>query len=116
MGLVKRGNVWWMSFTYRGSRVRRPTGTSDKQLAEAILAKVRIQMVEGKFFEKDEGEEHTFQEMMEKYMKEATISKSPKSAVRDRGSLNHLLPVFGTMALARITPKLIAGYKAQRRA
>jgi len=115
MGLVKRGNAWWMSFTYHGIRVRRSTGTSDKQLAEAILAKVRIRMVEGKFFEKEEGQEHTFQEMMEKYVKEVSKSKSPKSALRDRGSLNHLLPVFGNMVLARISPKVMAAYKTQRR-
>jgi integrase len=41
--------------------------------------------------------------------------KSAKSAVRDRGCLNHLLPVFGNMVLARIAPKLMAGYKTQRR-
>lgn len=52
MGLVKRGNVWWMSFTYEGRQIRRSTETSDKRLAEAILGKVRSQIVEGRFFEK----------------------------------------------------------------
>ena len=37
MGLVKRWNTWWMSFTYQGQQVRRSTGTADKRLAEAIL-------------------------------------------------------------------------------
>ena len=41
MGLVKRWNTWWMSFTYEGQQVRRSTGTTDKRLAEAILGKVR---------------------------------------------------------------------------
>ena len=39
MGLVKRGNTWWMSFMYQGQQVRRSTGTADKRLAEAILAR-----------------------------------------------------------------------------
>ncbi|HEV8539666.1 MAG TPA: hypothetical protein VGQ60_00755 [Nitrospiraceae bacterium] len=41
--------------------------------------------------------------------------KAPKSYQRDRQALNHLLPVFGGKVLADITPKLLAGYKAQRR-
>jgi integrase len=42
-------------------------------------------------------------------MKECSVYKSPKSAVRDRGALNHLLPVFGTIVLTGITPKWLAG-------
>ncbi len=49
MGLVKRNNIWWMSFTFQGQQVRRSTETSDKKLAEAILSKVRVQIVEGKY-------------------------------------------------------------------
>ena len=115
MGLVKRGKIWWMNFTYDGRRVRRSTDTSDKRLAEAILAKVRVQIVEGKFFENPRLEDHTFEEMMGRYMRECSVAKSPKSATRDRGSLNHLLPLFGDMALSEITPKLLARYKTQRR-
>ncbi len=47
MGLVKRNTIWWMSFTYAGRQVRRSTETSDKKLAEAILSKIRVQIVEG---------------------------------------------------------------------
>src|SRR5918994_4648430 len=115
MGLVKRGRIWWMSFTCDGKRVRRSTDTSEKRLAEAILAKVRVQIVEGKFFENPRLEEHTFEEMMERYVKECSVTKSPKSATRDRGSLNHLLPVFGDMVLTEVSPKLLAKYKTHRR-
>jgi hypothetical protein len=54
MGLTKRRNVWWMSFMYQGRQVRRSTGTSKKQLAEAIYAKVKVQIAEGQFFERRE--------------------------------------------------------------
>lgn len=47
MGLVKRGNTWWMSFMYQGQQIRRSTGTADRRLAEAILGKVKVQIVEG---------------------------------------------------------------------
>ena len=115
MGLVKRNSVWWMSFSYQGRQVRRSTGTTDKRLAEAILGKVKVQIAEGQFFAIREERERTFREMMDRYAEERSVGKSPKSAVRDRGSLNHLLPVFGEMVLADITPKLLAAYKTSRR-
>lgn len=115
MGLMKRNKVWWMSFIYQGRQIRRSTGTTDKRLADAILSKVKVQIAEGQFFEVREERERTFREMMDRYLKERSVGKSPKSALRDRGALNHLLPVFGELVLANITPKRLAGYKAQRR-
>ncbi|MDH4083481.1 MAG: tyrosine-type recombinase/integrase [Nitrospira sp.] len=115
MGLVKRNHVWWMSFMYQGRQVRRSTGTTDKRLAESILCKVKVQIAEGQFFERHEDVERTFQEMMDRYVHERAVMKAPKSRVRDRAALNHLLPVFGNKVLAEISPKLLAAYKAQRR-
>ena len=40
MGLYKRGQVWWMRFTYKGKQHRVPTETKDKKLAEKIHRKV----------------------------------------------------------------------------
>jgi len=115
MGLVKRGNVWWMDVMYQGSRIRRSTGTGDKRLAEAILGKVRSQIVEGVFFEKSLEQDRTFDEMMTRYMAERSILKAPKSRIRDASALKHLLPVFGEQLLGQITPKMLAEYKVQRR-
>lgn len=115
MGLMKRHNVWWMSFMYQGRQVRRSTGTMDKRLAEAILCKVKVQIAEGRFFETREEQERTFRELMDRYLKERSALKAPKSDTRDRSALKHLLPVFGDLVLAEITPKRLAGYKAQRR-
>ena len=46
---------------------------------------------------------------------ELSVGKTAKSAVRDRGALNHLLPAFGKLALEDVTPKLLGPYKTQRR-
>ena len=115
MGLIKRNSVWWMSFMFHGKQIRRSTGTSDKRLAEAILSKVKVQIVEGQFFGVREERERTFEELMTRYTQERSVGKTGKSAVRDRGALNHLLPVFGKLVLANVTPKLLAAYKTQRR-
>ncbi|MDH5667670.1 MAG: tyrosine-type recombinase/integrase [Nitrospira sp.] len=115
MGLMKRNHVWWMSFMYQGRQVRRSTGTTDKRLAESILCKVKVQIAEGQFFERREEQDRTFGAMMDRYLTERSVLKAPKSHLRDRQALNHLLPVFGEMVLAEVSPKLLAGYKAQRR-
>jgi len=115
MGLMKRNHVWWMSFMYQGRQVRRTTGTTDKRLAESILCKVKVQIAEGQFFERREEQDRTFGEMMDRYLKERAVLKAPKSYLRDRQALNHLLPVFAEMVLAEVSPKCLAGYKAQRR-
>ncbi len=115
MGLIKRNKVWWMNFVCQGRQVRRSTGTTDKRLADAILAKIKVQIAEGRYFETREEQERTFGEMMDRYLKERAVLKAPKSHLRDRQALNHLLPVFGERVLAEVAPKLLAGYKAQRR-
>ncbi len=115
MGLFKRNKVWWMTFTYQGQQVRRSTGATDRRLAENILSKVKVQIVEGQFFERREEQDRTFGEMMDRYMKERAALKAPKSRLRDHAALTHLLPLYKDKVLAAITPKLMAGYKTQRR-
>lgn len=115
MGLIKRGKVWWMDFMFHGRRVRRSTETSDKRLAAAILAKVTTQVVEGTFFDTREEDDHTFRDMMERYLAERSNMKAPKSCVRDGTSLKHLVPVLGEKLLSEITPKSLVAYRTQRR-
>lgn len=104
-----------MDFMYQGSRIRRSSGTGDKRLAEAILGKVRSQIIEGVFFDKSPEPDRTFEEMMKRYVAERSILKALKSRIRDSSALKHLLPVFGHRLLGHITPKMLADYKMQRR-
>ena len=104
-----------MDFIYQGSRIRRSTGTGEKRLAEAILGKVRSQIVEGVFFDKRPEQDRTFNDMMTRYMAERAVLKAPKSRIRDASALKHLLPVFGQRVLGQIPPKMLAEYKVQRR-
>lgn len=112
MGLVKRGKYWCMRFTYQGRQVRRSTGTADRRLAEAILGKVRAQIIEGRFFETLEEKTRTFDELMERYLTEHAAKKSEPRHYQ--GYAKNLTAFFGGRTLAEITPKLIAEYKALR--
>lgn len=112
MGLVKRGKYWCMRFTYQGRQVRRTTGTADRRLAEAILGKVRAQIVEGRWFETLEEKTRTFDELMERYLTEHAVKKSEPRHYR--GYFNSLKVFFRGRTLAEITPKLIVEYKNRR--
>ena len=114
MGLFKRGQVWWMRFTYKGRQVRKPTNVTDKKLAEKIHHKVMTQLAENQWLDKLEGEDKTFKELADKYINEyAKLNK--RSWQKDQERLNnHLIPFFGEMIVTEITPKAISAYKGYR--
>ncbi len=93
MGLFKRGQTWWISFSHNGKQVRHSTETGNEELAKKIYYKVMTEVAEGKWLDKLPGSKETFKEMMEKYMDEH--SKPNKASWdRDERSLAHLLPFF----------------------
>jgi integrase len=81
-------------------------------LAEAILGKVRAQIIEGRFFEGLEEKTRTFDELMARYLTEHAAKKADPR--HDRGYVKHLTAFFEGRTLAEITPKLIAEYKVRR--
>lgn len=115
MGLYKRQRTWWMRFDHHGRTVRRTTGTTDRRLAEAIFAKVRIKLAEGRYFDTLQEQERTVAELMARYLTERSAFKAPKSNLRDQQALKHLLPVMGDKRLGEVSPKVLAAYKTQRR-
>ena len=106
-----------MSFTHNGEQLRRSTETEDKKLAIRIFDKLKGDIAEGKWFEHLEGEDNTFDDLMDRYMKEySAINKAPSSHLRDKGLEKHLRKAFGHLILTEITSKMIAEYKVKRRA
>ncbi|HSA62337.1 MAG TPA: tyrosine-type recombinase/integrase [Nitrospiraceae bacterium] len=112
MGLVKRGNVWWMSFTYEGRQVRKSTETSDKRLAEAILGKVKVQIVEGKYFDKPKEDPKTFTDLMDRYLKEHASRRAHYR--RYVNMVTNLKAFFGDPKVHHVTPKTIVAFKNKR--
>lgn len=101
-----------MSFTHQGKQVRRSTGTGDRRLADAILAKVKVQIVEGQYFERAVAESHTFKELMDRYEKEHVARKLRHRGLN--GYMKNLRTFFGEKTLADVTPKEIVAYKNKR--
>lgn len=116
MGLYKRKDspIWWMSFSYNRRQYQRSTGTADRRLAEAILAKVKTQIVEGKWFEIDQAKQHTFDEMMERFLREHSRINRPGAHKNDKTYVRHLSEFFSGLTLDQITPQLISEYKNKR--
>lgn len=116
MGLYRRGQAWWMCFTYNGKQLRRPTETNEKKLAEKIYRKVMTQIAEGKWFERQPGSDKTVRELLDKYLREhSERNKSPKTYERDQGLAKIINRYFGDYPLSALNPKDIADFKVKRR-
>ncbi len=116
MGLFKRGQVWWMRFTFKGKQIRRPTETTDKKLAEKIYHKVMTQIAEGKWFEKPPHADKTLADLLDKYLREhSTPNKSAGTLKNDTTMVNEMKEFFGSILLQDVTPNLISSYKAKCR-
>jgi integrase len=101
-----------MSFTYEGRQVRKSTETSDKRLAEAILGKVKVQIVEGKYFDKPKEDAKTFAELMERYLAEHASRRAHYR--RYVNMVENLKSYFGNPKLVHVTPKTIVAFKNKR--
>ena len=112
MGLVKRGDVWWMYFNYQGQQVRKSSGTQNRRLADAILSKIKVQIIEGRYFERATTISHTFIELMDRYEKEHVARKLRHRGLK--GYMANLRGFFGGYNLSEITPKVIVAYKNKR--
>ena len=117
MGLYRRKDspVFWMSFTKDGISYDRSTKTSDKRVAEAILGKIKAQIVEGKWFNVSQAKSYSFEQLMDEYITtHSMVNKTPETCQRDRDYIKHLSRIFGEMTLDKITPELVSMYKKLR--
>ncbi|MBI3585424.1 MAG: site-specific integrase [Nitrospinae bacterium] len=115
MGLYKRQDspTWWMSFSVNNRQYKRSTGTEDKRLAEAILGKVRGQVIEGKWFpDGDKYLDATFRELSERYLSWA--DGRLKSAKWKKHIINQLLNHFADFQLTDFTTHSIETYQSLR--
>lgn len=113
MGLFKRGQVWWMSFTYNGRQERRSCETASKKLAEEILGKVKTQIVEGKFFE-IEARDTTFEELSQDLITDYKVNGKKSTDKAERSVKKHLSRFFEGMRAADITTGNVQSYILSR--
>lgn len=116
-GLYKRrdSSIWWMNFTVNGKHYQQSTGIADRKTADKILAKVLTLIAEGKWLDVNTAKQHTFDEMMERFMREHAPTVADKTRKSYRNSQSHLREFFSGMTLDRIDPDMIMQYVAHRR-
>ncbi|TCT21173.1 tyrosine-type recombinase/integrase [Thiobaca trueperi] len=115
-GLYRRPDSpnWWASYTdASGQRVRCSTGATDRQEADALLAKWKLEAHR----EKQWGEQpsRTFDELMIGYLKASEADKRPSGFQRDKEIVRNLRQHFGGLELTALTPALVRRYVDQRR-
>jgi integrase len=113
MGLYKRGQTWWISFSYKGKQVRHSTETDDKKLAEKIHHKVMTEVIEGKWLDKSPGEDVTFEELAEDLLSDYKMNLR-KSIWRADISVRHLKESFEGVRVVNITSSAIKAYIVKR--
>ncbi|MCF6147314.1 MAG: tyrosine-type recombinase/integrase [Candidatus Kuenenia sp.] len=113
--MYKRGGVWWTCIRYNGKKIQKSLETAERKQAKAIEAKIKTELTEGKFFDKPVGQNKTFKDMMEKFMKEHAPKVSGNMRSLYKVSLKHLSDFFGELALSKITAGKINEYKQARK-
>ncbi|MGD0280932.1 MAG: site-specific integrase [Dissulfurispiraceae bacterium] len=116
-GLYKRkdSEIWWMSFSYGGKIYRQSTGTTSRKSAESVLSKIRTQIFEDRWFDINQAKHHTFDEMMERLMRDHAPTVSAKMQKSYKNSLAHLREFFSGQTLDKIDTDLIMQYVVHRR-
>ncbi|MBC8556006.1 MAG: tyrosine-type recombinase/integrase [Candidatus Brocadiales bacterium] len=112
--MFKRSGVWWTCIRHNGRKIQKSLETSDRKLAKAIEAKIRTEIVEGKYYEKPICNERTFLPLIAKFIKEYAPKKSVSMQRSYAASSKHLIPFFGDINLLSITAKKISKYKVLR--
>lgn len=114
MSLYKRKNIWWMDIRVNGFRIRRSTETKNKKLAENIHAKVRSEIVEGKYFEGVKAKSITVNQLLERYFNDRLKVKMNTTIERDKTLRKNISEYFGDYALSQVNSDMITVYRQKR--
>ncbi len=94
MGLVKRGNTWWMSFMYRGAS--KSDGRQGRQISgwlRQFLERFEHRLSKGDSSRSRKKQSHTFEELMERYLTEHAARRANRR--REQYCVNNLKGFFG---------------------
>lgn len=113
MGIYKKGENWYIDYYVQGRRKREKIGVN-KKLAVSILAKRKVQVVEGKFLDIKKNEKIKFEDMANLFL-ESYAKVNKKSWKRDQLSIKNLSVSFKGKYIYEINNLDIEEYKRKRR-
>lgn len=115
MAVYKRGDNWYIDFTFHGQRIREMIGPSRKG-AEKVIAKRKAEIAENKFLDvRKEPDPIKFYDFAKEYLQWSNANKKPSSYRRDLSMMRQLNKEFETKAIQEITTWQIEKYKAKRK-
>ena len=115
MAMYKRGENWYVDFTFHGQRFREMIGPSRKG-AEKVIAKRKAEIAENKFLDKrKEPAPIKFYDFAKEYLEWAKANKKPSTYNRDLSLMRQLNKEFETRAIQEITTWQIEKFKARRK-
>ena len=115
MSVYKRGENWYIDFTFKGQRIRKSIGPSRKG-AEAVIAKKKAEIAENKFLDvRKEPDPVKFHEFAKEYLQWAKANKKESTYDGDILRMRHLDEEFEEKAIQEITTWDIEKWKAKRK-
>ena len=110
-GFSLKNQSWYIDYRVHGIRKREAIGPN-KHLAEEVIAKRKVQILEGRYFDIKKNFQIPIDEIAEDFLKYSKNNK--KSYGRDIILVDNLLDFFRNKRLNNITPILIEQYKGKR--
>jgi len=95
-------------------RIQISTDTENRKLAENIYAKVKTQIVEGKYFEGVKAKSITVNQLLERYFNDRIPVKAKNTIERDITLRKHTEAYFGKYTLAQVTSEMVSSYRQKR--
>lgn len=113
MGRYKKGKNWYIDYYYRGIRKREMIGPN-RQQAETVLAKRKVEIAENRFLDIKKQAKVRFSDFTKTFL-ELHSKPNKKSWREDTYTLGILNSFFGKKYLYEITQKDVEEFKAKRR-
>ncbi len=109
-GLLKRGTTWYIRYRFQGKDKWEAIGPSKRQ-AELVLAKRKVEIKEGQYFSTPKGLTWSYNQLMDRYLEYARVTKKPNTYQRtDCVYSKPLREAFGALTLKEITPAALSTY------
>ncbi|HEV8712075.1 MAG TPA: tyrosine-type recombinase/integrase [Candidatus Binatia bacterium] len=109
-GLLKRGAVWYIRYSFQGKDKWEAVGTN-KRRAELALAKRKTEIKEGQFFSTAKGLKWSYSQLLDRYLEYAKVTKKASTYRRTDCIFGKpLREAFGDLLLKDVTPQKVNTY------
>jgi integrase len=109
-GLMKRGAVWYIRYSFQGKDKWEAIGPSKRQ-AELVLGKRKLEIKEGEYFSTPKGLKWSYGQLLDRYLEYSRITKKPSTHQRtDCVFSKPLREAFGNLFLKDVTADKVTTY------